>query len=61
MGTILEHLHLLRDVDGVYGSFVLAECGSPIGLDLSFSISACAAASCRSTWRNLLRSLAAIS
>jgi hypothetical protein len=34
MGTILEHLHLLRDVDGVYGSFVLAECGSPVGLDL---------------------------
>jgi hypothetical protein len=34
MGTILEHLHLLRDVDGVYGSFVLAEGGAPIGLDL---------------------------
>ncbi len=34
MGTIVEHLYLLRDVEGVHGSFVLTESGAPVDLDL---------------------------
>jgi predicted regulator of Ras-like GTPase activity (Roadblock/LC7/MglB family) len=34
MGTIVEHLRMLRDVHGVYGSFVVAESGSLVDLDL---------------------------
>ena len=34
MGTIVEHLCLLRDVEGVFGSFVLAESGSLVDRDL---------------------------
>lgn len=34
MGTIVEHLYLLRDVEGVHGSFVLTEGGSPVDLDM---------------------------
>lgn len=34
MGTIVEHLYLLRDVEGVHGSFVLAESGSLVDRDL---------------------------
>ena len=34
MGTIVEHLCLLRDVEGVHGSFVLAESGSLVDRDL---------------------------
>jgi predicted regulator of Ras-like GTPase activity (Roadblock/LC7/MglB family) len=34
MGTIVEHLRMLRDVQGVYGSFVVAEAGSLVDRDL---------------------------
>ncbi len=34
MGTIVEHLYLLRDVEGVHGSFVLAESGALVDRDL---------------------------
>ncbi len=34
MGTIVEHLRMLRDVHGVYGSFVVAEAGSLVDRDL---------------------------
>jgi predicted regulator of Ras-like GTPase activity (Roadblock/LC7/MglB family) len=34
MATIVEHLRMLRDVDGVYGSFVVAESGSLVDRDL---------------------------
>jgi predicted regulator of Ras-like GTPase activity (Roadblock/LC7/MglB family) len=34
MGTIVEHLRMLRDVDGVHGSFVVAESGSLVDRDL---------------------------
>lgn len=34
MGTIVEHLRMLRDVQGVYGSFVVAETGALVDRDL---------------------------
>jgi predicted regulator of Ras-like GTPase activity (Roadblock/LC7/MglB family) len=34
VGTIVEHLRMLRDVNGVYGSFVVAESGSLVDRDL---------------------------
>lgn len=34
MATIVEHLRMLRDVHGVYGSFVVAESGSLVDRDL---------------------------
>jgi predicted regulator of Ras-like GTPase activity (Roadblock/LC7/MglB family) len=34
LGTIVEHLRLLRDVQGVYGSFVVAGSGSLVDRDL---------------------------
>jgi predicted regulator of Ras-like GTPase activity (Roadblock/LC7/MglB family) len=34
VGTIVEHLRLLREVYGVYGSFVVAESGSLVDRDL---------------------------
>lgn len=34
MGTISNHLHVLRDVHGVYGSFVVADTGSLVDRDL---------------------------
>ncbi|MGO9837558.1 MAG: hypothetical protein ACLP1X_25485 [Polyangiaceae bacterium] len=34
MGTIVDHLRMLRDVQGVYGSFVVAGSGSLVDRDL---------------------------
>jgi predicted regulator of Ras-like GTPase activity (Roadblock/LC7/MglB family) len=34
VGTIVEHLRMLRDVQGVHGSFVVAESGSLVDRDL---------------------------
>jgi predicted regulator of Ras-like GTPase activity (Roadblock/LC7/MglB family) len=34
LGTIVEHLRMLRDVHGVYGSFVVSESGSLVDRDL---------------------------
>jgi predicted regulator of Ras-like GTPase activity (Roadblock/LC7/MglB family) len=34
LATIVEHLRMLRDVHGVYGSFVVAESGSLVDRDL---------------------------
>jgi predicted regulator of Ras-like GTPase activity (Roadblock/LC7/MglB family) len=34
LGTIVEHLRMLRDVDGVHGSFVVSEAGSLVDRDL---------------------------
>jgi predicted regulator of Ras-like GTPase activity (Roadblock/LC7/MglB family) len=34
MGTIIDHLRVLRDVQGVYGSFVVAGSGSLVDRDL---------------------------
>jgi predicted regulator of Ras-like GTPase activity (Roadblock/LC7/MglB family) len=34
MGTVADHLHMLRDVEGVHGSFVIAGTGSLVDSDL---------------------------